>query len=166
MMTQTWNRAALAVILLASFLSAFSPARGQSKSTDADSAAIRQVIADFIDAFNRHDAHAWAMPFAEDGDFTNVTGLYLHGRKDFEARFTELFSSRLKSAHRTATVRHIRFITPDVAAVDAEWELVGSKASDGSENPVRKGLFHFVMTRANGHWLFAVFEESEFAPSR
>ena len=165
-MTQTWNRAALVVILLASFLLTILPARGQSKSTDADSSAIRQVIADFIDAFNSHDAHAWAMPFAEDGDFTNVTGLYLHGRKDFEARFTELFASRLKSAHRTAAVRHIRFITPDVAAGDAEWELVGSKASDGSENPVRKGLFHFVMTRQNGNWVFIVFQESEFAPAR
>jgi uncharacterized protein (TIGR02246 family) len=166
MMTRTWVRAVLAVILLASFLFAISPAHGQSKSSDADSAAIRQVIADFLDAFNRHDAHAWAMPFAEDGDFTNVTGLYLHGRKDFEERFTGLFATRLKNAHRTATVRHIRFIAPDVAAVDAEWELVGSKASDGSENPVRKGLFNFVMTRQNGRWVFAVFQESEFAPAR
>lgn len=165
-MIRTRCEAALAVILLASFPLAILPARGQSKPTDADSAAIRQVIADFIDAFNRHDAHAWAAPLAEDGDFTNVTGLYLHGRKDFEARFTELFANRLKTAHRTAKVRHIRFITPDVAAVDAEWELVGSKASDGSENPVRKGLFNFVATKQNGHWVFVVFEESEFAPSR
>jgi uncharacterized protein (TIGR02246 family) len=119
-----------------------------------------------VDAFNHHDAHAWASFLAEDGDFTNVTGLYLHGRKDIEARFTELFASRLKTAHRTATVRHIRFITPDIAFVDAEWELVGSKAADGSENPVRKGLFNFVMTRQNGHWVFAVFEESEFAAMR
>ena len=165
-MFRTRIRAGLAVILLASFSFAISPARGQSKSTETDSDAIRQVITDFIDAFNRHDAHAWAMPFAEDGDFTNVTGLYLHGRKDFEARFTELFTTRLKTAHRTATVRHIRFVTPDVAAVDAEWELVGSKASDGSENPVRKGLFNFVLTRQNGHWVFTIFEESEFAPAR
>jgi uncharacterized protein (TIGR02246 family) len=162
-MTRMMARAALAVLLLTSFFFGILPARGQTKSTDGDSVAIRQVVADFVDAFNRHDAHAWASPFAEDGDFTNVTGLYLHGRKDFEARFTELFASRLKTAHRTATVRHIRFITPDIAAVDAEWELVGSKAADGSENPVRKGLFHFVMTRQNGHWTFAVFEESEFA---
>src|SRR6202158_6265949 len=166
MMTQTWNRADLVVFLLASFLLTILPACGQAKSTEADSSEIRKVIAHFIDAFTRHDAHAWAMPLAEDGDFTNVTGLYLHGRKEFEARFTELFASRLKSAHRTATVRHIRFITADVAAVDAEWELVGSKASDGSENPVRKGLFNLVMTRQNGHWVFAVFEESEFAQAK
>jgi uncharacterized protein (TIGR02246 family) len=165
-MTRTWVSAALTMILLASFSFAISRARGQSNSPDADSAAIRQVITDFLDAFNRHDARAWAMPFAEDGDFTNVTGLTRHGRKEVEDRFTGLFAGPLKTAHRTSTVRHIRFITPDIAAVDADWELVGSKASDGSENPVRKGLFTWVMTKQNGHWLFTVFHESEFAPTR
>ena len=165
-MTRTLVKAALAIIFLASFSLGIIPARAQSKSTDADSAAIRQVVADFVDAFNHHDARAWSSFLAEDGDFTNVTGLYLHGRKDVEARFTELFSTRLKAAHRTATVRHIRLIAPDIAFVDADWELVGSKAADGSENPVRKGLFNFVMTRQNGHWVFAVFEESEFAAAR
>ena len=165
-MTRIPVEAALAIILFISFSLGILPARAQSKSTDADSAAIRQVVADFVDAFNHHDAHTWSAFLAEDGDFTNVTGLYLHGRKDVEARFTELFSTRLKAAHRTATVRHVRFITPDIAFVDAEWELVGSKAADGSENPVRKGLFNFVMTRQNGPWVFAVFEESEFAAMR
>jgi uncharacterized protein (TIGR02246 family) len=166
MMNRMPVKAAFAIIFLVSFSVGILPARAQSKSMDADSTAIRQTVADFVDAFNHHDAHAWASFLAEDGDFTNVTGLYLHGRKDIEARFTELFASRLKTAHRTATVRHIRFITPDIAFVDAEWELVGSKAADGSENPVRKGLFNFVMTRQNGHWVFAVFEESEFAAMR
>ncbi len=165
-MTRMPVKTALAIILLVSFSLGVLPARAQSKPPDADPAAIRQVVADFVDAFNHHDAHAWASFLAEDGDFTNVTGLSLHGRKDVETCFTELFSTRLKAAHRTATVRHIRFITPDIAFVDAEWELVGSKAADGSENPVRKGLFNFVMTRQNGHWTFAVFEESEFAIAR
>jgi len=165
-MNRMFFRAAAAVILLFTFSSGILPVRAQTKSADTDSAGIRKQVADFVDAFNHHDAHAWAAPFAEDGDFTNVTGLYLHGRKDFEKRFTELFATRLKDSHRTATVTHIRFITPDIAAVDAEWELVGSKAADGSENPVRKGLFHFVMTRQNGPWTFAVFEESEFAVAR
>jgi uncharacterized protein (TIGR02246 family) len=166
MMNHMPVKAAFAIISLVSVSVGILPARAQSKSTDADSAAIRQSVADFIDAFNHHDAHAWASFMAEDGDFTNVTGLYLHGRKDIEKRFTELFATRLKDSHRTATVRHIRFISPDVAFVDAEWELAGSKAADGSENPVRKGLFNFVMTRQNGRWIFPIFEESEFAVAR
>jgi uncharacterized protein (TIGR02246 family) len=137
-------------------------ARAQSNSSDAESAAIRQVIDEFVGAFNRHDAHGWAMPFGEDGDFTNVSGLTLRGQNKVEERFKRLFAGSLKDAHRTVTVRHIRFVKPDVAAADAEWALVGSRASDGSENPVRKGIFTWVMVKQSGRWMFADFHESEF----
>jgi uncharacterized protein (TIGR02246 family) len=136
--------------------------RAQSNSSDAETAAVRKVIDDFVGAFNRHDARGWAMPFAEDGDFTNVSGLTRHGRKEVEERFQGLFAGSLKAAHRTATVRHIRFVKPDVVAADAEWELVGSRAADGSENPVRKGIFTWVMVKQEGRWMFADFHESEF----
>jgi uncharacterized protein (TIGR02246 family) len=136
-------------------------ARAQAAGSDADSAAIRQVVAQFLDAFNRHDAHGWAAEFMEDGDFTNVSGLSRHGQKEIEERFKGLFAGPLKDSHRTVNVRHIRMVKPDVAAVDADWELTGSKASDGSENPPRKGIFTWVMVKQNGQWRFADFHESE-----
>jgi uncharacterized protein (TIGR02246 family) len=161
-MARRYLSAAL-LLLLVAFAAPILPA--QSETSNADS-AIRKTIDSFLAAFNRHDAQGWAAPFAEDGDFTNVAGLTRHGRKEVEERFAGLFAGSLKDAHRTCTVRHIRLITPEIAAVDAEWELVGSKASDGSENPVRKGLFTWVMTKRNGQWQFAVFHESEFVPTR
>jgi uncharacterized protein (TIGR02246 family) len=117
-----------------------------------------------MDAFNRHNAKDWASFFLEDGDFTNVYGLSLHGSKAVQDRFEKLFSGPLKDAHRTASVQHIRFIKPDVAAVDATWELVGAKAENGSESPVRKGMFTWVMVKQNGRWSFAVAYEFEFKP--
>jgi len=137
-------------------------ARAQSNSSDAESAAIHKVIDEFVGAFNRHDAHGWAAPFGEDGDFTNVTGLTLRGQEKVEERFKELFAGVLKNAHRVVTVRHLRLVRPDVAAVDAEWALDGSLARDGSVNPVRKGIFTWVMVKENGRWMFADFHESEF----
>jgi uncharacterized protein (TIGR02246 family) len=162
-MKMNWMRSvvALSVLMICSAMPAF-PVHAQSTSTDADSAAIRQVIDDFISAFNMHDAAGWAMPFAEDGDFTNVSGLTKHGRKEVEERFKVLFAGPLKNAHRTVTVRHLRFAKPDVAFADAEWALEGSLAGDGSVNPVRKGIFTFVLVKQDGHWEFADFHESEF----
>ncbi len=156
----------IAAIFLLALVFAAPSLAAQSEKSAADSAAIRRTIDNFLAAFNRHDAKGWAAPFTEDGDFTNVTGLTRHGRKEVEERFAGLFSTTLKEAHRTCTVRHIRFITPEIAAVDADWELVGSKGSDGSENPVRKGLFTWVMVKENDQWHFAVFHESEFAAAR
>ena len=160
------NRTRLAVTgLLVSLFALSIPIAGmraQSNPSDADSSAIRQVIDEFVAAFNRHDAHGWAMPFAEDGDFTNVSGLTKHGRSQLEERFKELFNGPLRNSHRTATVRHIRFAKPDVAFADAEWALEGSLAADGSVNPVRKGIFTWVLIKQQGRWQFADFHESEF----
>lgn len=160
-MVRSWLKLGLALVLV---WVCSAPCRllAQTSSEEVESAAIRQVVARFMDAFNRHDAQGWAAPFMEDGDFTNVTGLTLRGRGKVEERFSRLFAGSLKDARRSATIRHIRLVKPDVAGVDAEWELVGSKAADGSENPVRKGMFTWVMVKQNGQWMFADFHESEF----
>jgi ketosteroid isomerase-like protein len=89
-------RAAVVAILLVSFSVAVPKAQGQSIASDADFAAIRKTIDNFLAAFNRHDAQGWAAPFAEDGDFTNVTGLTRHGRKEVEERFAGLFATSLR----------------------------------------------------------------------
>jgi uncharacterized protein (TIGR02246 family) len=161
-MNPRWFSVGAAALVVISLLGAPRASIAQSNSADADSTAIRRIIAQWIDAFNRHDAQGWAAPFTEDCDFTNVTGLTRHGRKEVEDRFKGLFAGPLKDAHRTATVRNIRFVKPDVGAVDAEWELVGSKAADGAENPMRKGMFTWVMVKQDGRWMFADFHESEF----
>src|ERR1700739_197796 len=69
------------------------PVTAQNRTTgsEADSAAIVKVCGDFSESFSRHDAHGVAMTFAEDGDFTNMTGRHSHGRTDIENWFASLF---------------------------------------------------------------------------
>jgi uncharacterized protein (TIGR02246 family) len=141
-------------------------AQGQPTAAEADSVAIKQVFADFYENFSRHDAHAASMDFAEDADFTNMSGIHTHGRKEIENRLGRLFQGGLKEATRTDIVRSIRFLSPDVAAVDADTTITGTKAPDGSVIPPRKGLMIATMTKQNGHWLISTFHEAEFPPPR
>jgi uncharacterized protein (TIGR02246 family) len=141
-------------------------AQDQSNTADADSTAIKQVFTDFYESFSHHDARATAMTFAEDGDFTNMFGVHIHGRKAIEDRFASLFSGGLRAAHRTDIVRAIRFISPQVAFVDADTVISGTKATDGSDIPLRKGLMIVVMTKQNGRWLISNFHEAEFPVTR
>jgi uncharacterized protein (TIGR02246 family) len=153
------------------FLILFAPAsvtRAQDspKASDADSAAIKQTFTDFYESFSHHDAHATAMTFAEDADFTNMRGIHRHGREEIEAWFANLFKGNLKSSNRTDIVRSIRFFTPQTATVDADTVITGTKMADGSEGPPRKGLMIATLTKQNGRWLISVFHEAEFpAPS-
>jgi len=137
-------------------------AQDSGKGSDADTAAIKQTFADFYQSFSRQDAHATAMTFAEDGDFTNMFGIHIHGREAIEQRFVTLFKGNLRGANRTDIVRNIRFYSPEVAFVDADTVITGTKRADGSVGPVRKGLMIVVMAKQNGRWQISNFHEAEY----
>lgn len=139
-------------------------ARAQGQGSEADSKAIKQVYAEWYEAFSRHDAHAAAMTFTEDADFTNMRGAHDHGRKAIEAHLAMIFAGALGSARRTDTVRTVRFFSPELAEVDADTVISGTKAADGSEMPRRKGLMVTTMTKKDGRWFISVFHEVEFPP--
>jgi len=132
-------------------------------NTGADSAAIKQCVAAWEDAWNRHDAHATAMAYVEDGEFSSTTGVPSHGWKELEAHYNEIFTTFLKDAHRTDTVRSIRFLTPDIASVDIDWQMTGARTRDGKDAPNRKGLLTWVVTKQhNGQWMIKIYHESAF----
>ena len=152
---------ALAVILFFSFSAVVSWAQMPSKM-DADSAAIKQCVAAWEEAWNRHDAHATAMRYVEDGDFSSTTGIPSHGWKELESHYNEIFTTFLKDAQRTDTVKSIRFLTPEIASVDIDWQMTGAKTRDGKDAPNRKGLLTWIVTKHNGQWMITIYHESAF----
>src|SRR5690242_6038224 len=101
--------AALLVVCWSAAARAF-PAQGQATGAETDSKAIKQVFAEWYEAFSRHDAHAASMTFAEDADFTNMAGAHDHGLKEIVAHLARIFAGNLKAARRTDVVKSIRFI--------------------------------------------------------
>jgi uncharacterized protein (TIGR02246 family) len=126
-----------------------------------DEQGIRKVLADFIEAWNKHDAKAFSMVFAEDADFTNVGGKSAHGRLEVEKFHAPAFATKFKDTNQKITETKIRFIKSDVAAVDARWEMTGAKDAEGQDRPPRKGLLNFVMTKEDGTWLITVMHNTE-----
>jgi uncharacterized protein (TIGR02246 family) len=88
-----------------------------------DSARIRQIIAEQVEAWNIGDAKAFSVRFAEEGSFTNIRGTVFYGHQAFEDRHAEIFSTFFKGSKLTMTVNKIRFVRPDVAIVDISTEL-------------------------------------------
>jgi uncharacterized protein (TIGR02246 family) len=157
------TRAAKPAVFLMLLLLLRLSAWGQKQpDSTADSAAIKQAVAGFSDAFNHHDVHGCVTFFAKESDFTNVSGVVWHGLPGMDDHFKGVLTGSLKNANRTITVKNIRFLTPEIAEVDADWQMTGALARDGSVIPLRKGLLDAVMIKQDGHWLFAVFHEAEF----
>lgn len=148
--------------VLAALLVAFGfSLAGRAQTNPAGEAGIKQALSDYIDGFNHHDGVATAAEFAEDADRTTVRGDVSHGRSTIEKSYVSLFGGMLKNAHRTATVKSIRFLTPEIALVDADYELSGRTTNSGAEQPPVKGLLSLVMTKHDGKWLITDFHEQE-----
>ena len=157
----------IAVFLLASgWLVRAASAQSQPANPKAESEAIAKTCADFSDNFTHHDAHGVALTFADEADFTNMRGNHSHGRTDIENWFVGLFKGNLRDSVRTDTVRSIRFFTPELASVDLDTVINGTKAADGSEIPARKGLMIVLMEKQNGRWYISTFHESEYPAAR
>lgn len=150
-------------MIFAFSLAAQTPSPGEVKPTGSakDEEGIRKVLADFIEAWNKHDARAFSMVFAEDADFTSVSGKSAQGRLAIEKHHAPLFATKLKDTHQKITETKIRFIKPDVATVDARWEMTGAKDEQGQERPMRKGLLNFVMTKQGDAWFITVMHNTE-----
>ena len=156
------GKATLAVLVVIAILSAVCFA--QPKANPADDAAIKKLVASWSDSFNKKDAHACTMVFVDDADFTSVRGQSDYGYAAVEKHYQMVFSTFLKNAHRTDTVKNIRFLTKNWAVVDSNFEMTGAAAPNAAENapPVRKGLLSWVVTKRAGQWYIVSFHELDF----
>jgi uncharacterized protein (TIGR02246 family) len=135
---------------------------GEGDSLEAGSADAVKVANAYVDAFNSHDPHAFAMLFTENGDFVTGRGVVSHGRQAIEKYFSKPFGTggNLSGAHRTLTVRSAQAVTPGVVTVYAMSDQTGSKAADGTINPPSSTFFVFVIAKQGAQWEIAVFHES------
>ena len=126
---------------------------------------IQQVLNGFTDGWNRHDAKTFSEIFTEDADFTNVMGMRRHGRTAIEEIHAPGFKGIWAFSTLTITEYKIRLIKPDVAAVDAWWELTGLKKQDGSDAAGRTGLLNFIMTKNKDSWFILVMHNMDLPGS-
>jgi uncharacterized protein (TIGR02246 family) len=125
--------------------------------------AIAAAVQNYMDSWNKHDVQAVAQTYTEDTDLINNFGSLTHGRTQVVAIFGPMLAGVYSETRQTGTVKSIRFLKSDVAAVDVDWEMIGAKNQDGSVRPTRKGLHSLIMTKqSDGPWLIAVMHIHEY----
>ena len=130
-----------------------------------DESAVRDVLAEYTVAWNRHDTAAFGRLFTENCDYVNVAGVHWKGVQEIVQRQAELFQNRLKTAVRTLTGVEVRFQTPDVALVHATWDVTGRSRPTGEAVPVLKVITTMTMVKTNGKWLITAFQNTESGDS-
>jgi len=136
----------------------------QPAGTTADEAAVRQVIAEMTDGFNRHDGKAASQMYQPNARLVTVRGEVMEGQAAIERGLTSIFQTRARNAtHRTVDLT-IRFLRPDIALAHVTNELSGLVAPDGQSLPSHQELSLRVFIKEHGRWQVVAFHNTMIRP--
>jgi uncharacterized protein (TIGR02246 family) len=120
------------------------PAAAQSPNRQADEAAIRAVVRNYLEARERRDAPAIGALFTEDADQQTTGGQWRRGRAAIVPG--TLASSQNNPGSRRITVETVRFLTSDVAIADGPYEI------GAGDTNVRRMWATLVLVRQGNAW--------------
>ena len=140
------------------------PPAGATPDRQADEAAIRDVVQTRQQqAWNQHDAKAYAALFAEEGDVVNVVGWWWKGRKEIENKLTDAFAFVFRESTLTITQVDTRFLMPEVAVAHTRWTMTGAKTPPTIPEP-REGIQTIVLHKVGEKWMIAAFQNTNYRP--
>src|SRR5450432_3077318 len=83
-----------------------------SAAASDDESGIRHLQVSQADAWNRHDATAYAALFTEDGDCVDVVGWWWKGRAQIESKLKAAFAFVFHESQLTITNTTVRLLSP------------------------------------------------------
>jgi uncharacterized protein (TIGR02246 family) len=156
-----------AAVALSFLLAPPAPAEA-GKERAADEAALRKLVAEQTDAWNRSDAAAWCKDFAPDATFTNILGVVLDGRPEIEKRHTFIFDNLFKGSRTQVTVTRVLFVDDAVAVVDTDHVVTGYTRLPPGIQPTEPGMLktrmRFVMKKTGKTWQIVAGQNTDVKP--
>ena len=147
--------------LVAQTVGTFKVGAQESKSPNAraeDEAAIRENVKQMESGWNAKSGAAYARPFAKDADFVVINGMHIQGHEAIEKNHQRIFDTVFKNTTVSLTVKHIRFLRPDVAVVHVSGQR---DAPEAERKLVMDATMVMVMTKEGGQWKMASFQNTE-----
>ena len=136
--------------------------RGASPQDDA--AAIRELQTRQAEAWNAHDAAAYAGLFTPDGDVVNVLGWHWKDRREIQSKLSDAFVYVFRDSTLTVTDVQVRLLAPTIAVAHVWWTLEGAKVPPGAADPPKRGVQLQVLTKESGRWWIASFQNTNAVP--
>ncbi len=128
--------------------------RAGDRTRAVDEQALRTLVEEYDAGWNAGDVRRTTRVFAADADFVPSNGEHLEGHEGIE-RWVEstIVHGMLKGTNVKSTVLFVKSIAPDVALVETETEIRGTRDPGGAPLPVRRGRSTFIAIRDDSGWV-------------
>lgn len=136
----------------------------QDHNQGKDEDAIRNVILQMTEGFNKHDAKAATQMYTSNADFVNVRGDKYTGATEIEQKLAAILSTRAKEATLKTLNTTIRFVNPELAIAHVTNELSGLVDSAGLKLPSHQELSIRVFIKEKGNWRVTAFHNTMIRP--
>jgi uncharacterized protein (TIGR02246 family) len=117
-----------------------------------DAKAIRQLYAAYDAAWDKGDVAGLVTIWADDADHVEPDGRAIKGRAAIEKELGQRFATDLKGTRSRQMIMGIRLITPDVAVVDAAYEVSGVHDAQGKSLRALQGRYVDIWLKRAGKW--------------
>jgi uncharacterized protein (TIGR02246 family) len=112
---------------------------------NSNNTLVQNLVDKFRDAFNSHNPKMLGSLLTEDGEWTDVIGYTMIGRKEIENQHAYPFTTVLKEAKLDVKSYRSKWITDGIVSVDIKWESSGHKTLEGKPLPtIRYGLLNLI----------------------
>jgi uncharacterized protein (TIGR02246 family) len=88
-----------------------------------------------------------------------------HGREAIEAFHAPVFATMFSKSHLTVTQTRVRFLSPEIAAVDVHWSMSGAMEPAGNAWPDRSGLMNLSLSSTPGAWSIVAMHNMDLPPA-
>jgi uncharacterized protein (TIGR02246 family) len=128
-----------------------------SPSQTAGEAEISGLYRTLLEGWNRRSAHDFAAHFTDGANVIGFDGSQMNGRAEIEAELSRIFADHQTSAY-IAKVREVRFLTPEVAVLQAVVGMIPSGKSD--LNPAVNAIQILVATKQANQWRITLLQST------
>lgn len=122
--------------------------------TPDDSVGVRALVEAYRTTWDRHDASALGMFFTPDADMIMGTDPVAGGRTAIQGWWRGYFERQEPEREIAIDVETFRFITPDVAVLNAT-TTTGGRSAQGEQLRARRARGTWVVVRDGGTWRIA-----------
>ena len=136
----------------------------QDQKQEKDEQAIRDIILQMTEGFNKHDAKAATQMYTSDADFVNVRGDKYTGVAEIQEKLSAIFSTRAKQATLKTLNVKVRFVNPDLAIAHVTNELSGLIDSAELKLPSHQEISIRVFIKESGIWRVTAFHNTMIRP--